>query len=98
MIESFRDSWLEAFFRDDTRDRRIPADLKDRVFRKLQIMDDATADKDLRAPPSNRFEKLSGRLAGWHSVRVNGRWRLIFRWDGSRGAASEVYLDDHGYR
>jgi len=51
----------------------------------------------LRVPPSNHFEKLRGKLEGFHSIRVNDRWRLIFRWDGGRGEASGVYLDDHSY-
>ncbi len=72
--------------------------LKAALFRKLQLIDDAMADKDLRAPPSNHFEKLSGKLAEFHSIRVNKQWRLIFRWDGGRGEASNVYLDDHSYR
>jgi proteic killer suppression protein len=41
---------------------------------------------------------LRGRLDGCHSIRVNQQWRLIFRWDGGRGEASDLYLDDHGYR
>ena len=67
-------------------------------FRKLQMIDDATTDRDLRSPPSNRFEKLRGELAGLHSVRVSDRWRLIFRWDAGRGEAEGVYLDDHSYK
>ncbi len=54
--------------------------------------------RDLRVPPSNHFEKLRGNLAGFYSVRVNSQWRLIFRWDGNRGKAEGVYLDDHSYR
>ncbi len=61
------------------------------------MIDDATTDQDLRVPPSN-LEKLRGNLVGFHSVRVNKQWRLIFRWDGSRGEAASVYLDDHTYR
>lgn len=38
------------------------------------------------------------RLAGLHSIRVISQWRLVFRWDGSRGEAEGVYLDDHSYR
>jgi toxin HigB-1 len=98
MIVSFRDDWLRAFFADDIRSRSIPSDLADRLFRKLQMLDDATTDQDLRVPPSNHFEKLSGKLKGLHSIRVNKQWRLVFRWDGSRGEATGVYLDDHSYR
>ena len=98
MILSFRDEWLRAFFVDDRRSRNVPPDLVDRLFRKLQMIDDATNDQDLRVPPSNHFEKLRGNLEGFHSIRVNKQWRLVFRWDGSRGEAEELYLDDHGYR
>lgn len=98
MIVGFRDDWLRAFFVDDQHSRAIPADLEARLFRKLQMIDDATCDLDLRVPPSHHFEKLRGHLEGFHSIRVNRQWRLVFRWDGGRGEASELYLDDHGYR
>ena len=98
MIVSFRDDWLRAFFVEDMRSRNIPPDLEGTLFRKLQMIDDATTDQDLRVPPSNHFEKLRGNLAGLHSIRVNKRWRLVFQWDGNRGEAESVYLDDHSYR
>lgn len=98
MVLSFRDEWLRAFFVEDRQSRRIPPDLESRLFRKLQMIDDATCDQDLRVPPSNHFERLRGNLTGLYSIRVNDRWRLIFRWDGGRGEAEGVYLDDHSYR
>ncbi len=98
MIASFRDEWLRAFFVEDQRSQHIPPDLESRLFRRLQMIDDATTDQDLRAPPSNHFEKVRGKLAGLHSIRVNNQWRLLFQWDGSRGEADGVYLDDHTYR
>ncbi len=98
MIIGFRDEWLRAFFVDDVRSRNIPPDLEVRLFRKLQMIDDAVTDQDLRVPPSNHFEKLRGNLAGFHSIRVNQQWRLIFRWDGERGEADGIDLDDHSYR
>ncbi len=97
MIVGFRDDWLHAFLVNDTRSRNIPSDLEIRLFRKLQMLDDATTDQDLRVPPGNHFEKHRGNLDGLHSIRVNLRWRLIFRWDGERGEAAAVYLDDHTY-
>jgi proteic killer suppression protein len=98
MIVSFRDEWLRAFFVEDLSSRKIPPDIESRLFRKLQMIDDAMTDADLRVPPSNHFEKLHGNLDGWHSIRVNKQWRLIFRWDGDRGEAESIYLDDHSYR
>ena len=98
MILSFRDRWLREFFVDDVRSQKLPTGLEASLFRRLQMLDDATTDQDLRVPPSNHFEKLAGNLSGWHSVRVNKQWRLIFRWDGSTGKAADVYLDAHQYR
>jgi proteic killer suppression protein len=96
MIGSFRDSWLKAFFVEDAKSVRIPPDLQARLFRKLQMLDDAVSEQDLRAPPSNHLEKLRGQLEGWHSIRVNQRWRLVFRW--VDGEVTQLYLDDHSYR
>jgi proteic killer suppression protein len=98
MIVGFRDEWLRAFFVEDIHSRFIPTDLESRLFRKLQMIDDAMTDQDLRVPPSNHFEKLRGALDGLHSIRVNQQWRLIFRWNGHRGEASGLYLDNHSYR
>ena len=93
-----RDAWLRDFFVEDVRAKRIPTHLKARLFRKLQMLDDATTNADLRVPPSNHFEKLRGHLDGFHSIRVNDQWRLVFRWNGARGEATDLYLDDQGYR
>ncbi len=98
MIVSFRDSWLRAFFVDDIHAPSVPSDLESRLFRKLQMIDDATTDADLRIPPSNHFEKLRGRLVGLHSIRVNPQWRLIFHWETGSGEASGLYLDNHSYK
>jgi proteic killer suppression protein len=98
MILGFRDRWLQEYFLFDVCSQKIPPSLEARLFRKLQLLDDANSDADLRVPPSNHFEKLRGSLAGWHSIRINEQWRLIFRWNGLRGEASEVYLDNHSYR
>jgi proteic killer suppression protein len=98
MIVSFRDGWLRDFFVEDVRSKKIPPDLEARLFRRIQMIDDATTDQDLRVPPSNHFEKLSGNLEGLHSIRVNRQWRLVFRWDAGRGEATGLYLDNHSYR
>lgn len=96
MIVGWRDEWLRKFFEEDAASKKIPADLRDRLFRKLQMLDDAETDVDLRVPPSNHFERLSGNLEGWRSIRVNIQWRLIFQWN--EGNAANVYLDNHKYR
>lgn len=98
MIVGFRDEWLRAFYVDDIRSTRIPPDLQSRLFRRLQLIDAATTDQDLRVPPGNHFEWLRGKLEGYCSIRVNQQWRVIFRWDNTDGEASDVYLDNHSYR
>lgn len=97
MIVSFRQRWLRDFFVDDLRSRKIPAEIENRLFRKVQMIDDATTDQDLRVPPGNHFERLRGNLRGFHSIRINRQWRLVFRWDAGRGEASDIYLDDQSY-
>ncbi len=97
MIVSFRDDRLRDFFVGDVRSKKIPSDLEGRLFRKIQMIDDAVSDQDLRVPPGNHFEKLHGNLEGVHSIRVNKQWRLVFQWNRAGGEATGVYLDDHSY-
>jgi proteic killer suppression protein len=68
-------------------------DVQRRAHRKLLIIDAAETLQDLRIPPENRLERLSGDRAGQHSVRVNDQWRICFRW--SRGDAYEVEITDY---
>ncbi len=96
MIASWKEAWLRNFFEKDLHSKKIPADLRGRLFRKLQMIDDAETDADLRVPPSNHFERLEGSLTAWHSIRVNEQWRLIFRWN--EGNAIDLYFDNHSYR
>ena len=98
MIKNFRDNWLRKFFVEDIQAKKIPADIRSRLFRKLQLLDDATNDADLRSPPSNHFEKLSGKLKDKCSIRVNDQWRLIFTWDDEYGEANDIYIDGHSYK
>jgi proteic killer suppression protein len=59
MIVSFRDAWLRDFVVRDIRSKRIPTNLETRLFRRLQMLDDAATDADLRVPPSNHLESVS---------------------------------------
>jgi proteic killer suppression protein len=54
--------------------------LAPRAKRKLEAINAATGLEDLRVPPSNRLEKLKGDLNGFHSIRINDQWRIIFKW------------------
>lgn len=73
--------------------RRFPPDLKQPALRKLDMLDAADAINDLREPPGNHLEALKGNLAGYHSIRINEQWRLVFRWKGNN--AYEVSLMDY---
>lgn len=95
MAIEFRDLWLEAFYEDDQSHKKIPSNIESALFRKLQILDAAIHESDLRVPPGNRFEHLQGNLSEWCSIRVNKQYRLIFRWED--GVAQDTYLDPHTY-
>lgn len=92
MIKSFADPDTERLFARE-RVRRYPAELQKIMFRKLLVVDAAEQVQDLRAPPGNRLEKLSGHRAGQHSIRVNDQWRICFRWHD--GNAYDVELVDY---
>ena len=96
MAIEFRDEWLEAFYTEDRGHKKIPATIESALFRKIQILDAATKESDLKIPPGNRFEHLSGKLSGWCSIRINKQYRLIFRWE--EGIAQDTYLDPHAYK
>lgn len=75
------------------RSRKLPNDIQSRARRKLMQLQNAQTLNDMRIPPSNRLETLSGDLAGYWSVRINQQWRLVFQWED--GNASEVQIIDY---
>ncbi|MEH6593533.1 MAG: type II toxin-antitoxin system RelE/ParE family toxin, partial [Halioglobus sp.] len=81
MIESFGNALTEDLFYDrkSKSTRSFPKELGRTARRKLLYLHDATSLKDLRVPPGNRLEPLKGRLKGFHSIRINDQWRLVFR-------------------
>ena len=73
--------------------RRLPSEIQRTALRKLRQLDAAVALQDLRAPPGNRLELLKGDRAGQHSIRINDRWRICFRW--RDGNAFDVEIADY---
>lgn len=71
----------------------FPSGLAAVARRKLRMLDAAVRLDDLRAPPGNRLEALSGGRLGQHSVRINDQWRLCFVW--FEGGAREVEIVDY---
>jgi proteic killer suppression protein len=73
--------------------RQFPPELRRAARRKLFYLNDAEQLKDLRAPPGNRLEALKGDWSGYHSIRINDQWRVVFRWES--GKASDVRVLDY---
>ena len=92
MIRGFRDRDTERLF-SRQRVRKLGSDLQRVALRKLRQLDAATVLEDLRVPPGNHLEKLTGDRVGQHSIRLNDRWRICFRWD--KGDASDVEIVDY---
>lgn len=78
--------------RKTSRLRRFPPDVQETALRKLDVLNAAHRLDDLRSPPGNRLETLKSDLHGFHSIRVNNQWRIIFRWD---NGAHDVSLVDY---
>ena len=79
MIKSFRDRETAKIFSRE-RSTRLPADIQQVAYRKLRMLNNAQGLADLRIPPGNRLEKLSGDREGQYSIRINERWRICFDW------------------
>ena len=79
MIESFRDKRTAAVWADKL-PKGFPSDIAKVTRRKLRMLDEATRLDDLKEPPGNRLEALSGDRLGQHSIRVNDQWRVCFVW------------------
>ena len=60
---------------------------------KLMIINNAEDPNDLRVPPGNRLEALSGDRDGQYSIRINDQWRICFTW--SEGNAYQVEIVDY---
>ena len=90
MIKSYRDAGTAAVAK---RERRFPADIQRRAQAKLMMLNNAKNLNDLRVPPGNRLEALSGGRKGLYSIRVNDRWRICFSW--RRGDAYDVEIVDY---
>jgi proteic killer suppression protein len=96
MLLSFGDKTTEDIFHGmNTRHARsIPQPVWGIASRKLDFINAAGALSDLASPPGNHLEALKGDLSGYHSIRINSQYRIIFQWKGL-GAAGVRILDYH---
>jgi proteic killer suppression protein len=92
MIRSFRSRETERVFLRES-GTKFGRAVERAALRKLLMLDAAESLADLRVPPGNRLEKLSGDRAGQYSVRVNDRWRICFHW--TDGDAHDVEIVDY---
>lgn len=92
MIRSFANAETEKIFNRQF-SKKLPTDPQRKARIKLEIIEAADRIEDLRTPPSNCLEKLSGNRAGQHSIRINSQWRICFRWED--GGAWDVEVVDY---
>ncbi len=92
MIESFAVGETQSLFAKG-KSRRLPPEILRRAIMRLAQLDAATDVDDLRQPPSNRLESLSGERQGQWSIRINDRWRVCFCFE--RGNAQDVEIIDY---
>jgi len=96
MIRSFRNKGTEDIFNgSNTRAARqtCPLDLWKIAARKLDQLDSVTFLEELRIPPGNRLEALSGMRKEVYSIRINDQYRICFVWD--ENEPDEVEIVDY---
>lgn len=95
MIVSFGDRATEDLYHGvrSAQVRRFPPEIRTPAIEKLDMVRAAKELKDLKSPPGNRLEALRGDRKGFHSIRVNRQWRIVFRWEAD--GAHEVSVTDY---
>ena len=89
MIKNFKDDETLKIYQRQ-RSRKLPSDIQQVALRKLRMINNSISINDLRVPPANCLEKLSGNRAGQWSIRINDQWRVCFRWEGSDALDVEI--------
>ena len=92
MIRSFRDRESRKIF-ERKHSKKLPADIQRIALRKLVILHAAEELNELRVPPGNRLEALSGSRKGQHSIRINNQWRICFVW--TQAGPEDVEIVDY---
>lgn len=92
MIKSFKDAETEKIW-EGKRSRKLPSQIQQIARRKLRMINNAQNINDLRIPSANRLEKLKIDFKGMYSIRINEKWRIIFKWQTSH--AYDVQIIDY---
>lgn len=94
MIKSFKDKETELIF-NETFSKKFPANIQAIALRKLLMINNASNINDLRVPPSNHLEKLSGDRLGQYSIRINDKWRICFKLENQNDFCELEIVDYH---
>ena len=92
MIRTFADKEVEKIW-NGVRSKKLPFEIQDVARRKLRMINNSQNINDLRIPPANHLEKLSGNYEGMYSIRINNQWRIIFSWENDN--AYELRIIDY---
>jgi proteic killer suppression protein len=92
MITSFGSKETEKIWNGD-RVKNLPPEVQQIGRRKLRMLNNSQNLIDLKVPPSNKLEKLSGNMRDFYSIRINDQWRIVFKWDD--GNSSDVAIMDY---
>jgi proteic killer suppression protein len=92
MITSFGTKETEKIWNGD-RVKNLPQEIQQIGRRKLRMLNNSQNLIDLKIPPSNKLEKLSGKMRDFYSIRINDQWRIVFKWDD--GNSSDVAIMDY---
>ena len=92
MLKSFGSKETEKIW-NGVRSSKIPPEIQKIGRRKLRMINNSIDLNDLRIPPSNRLEKLSGNMKEYYSIRINDQWQIMFKWQA--GHAFEVEIIDY---
>jgi len=93
MIKSFRCKETEKIFHREY-SRKLPENIQKVALRKLRMIHQSQTREDLKVPPANRLEKLSGNRKGQYSIRINDQWRICFEWHENNAINVEI-VDYH---
>jgi proteic killer suppression protein len=92
VVKSFGDKETEKIW-NGIQSKKLPSEIQNVARRKLRMINNAQTVIDLRIPPANHLEKLSGNFAGFYSIRINNQWRIIFNWENDN--AYELQIIDY---
>ncbi len=82
MIKNFADKETEKVYNQEF-SKKLPNSIQKTALRKLIMIDNSSCLEDLKIPPSNRLEQLSGKRKGQYSIRINDQFRICFKESGN---------------